>query len=253
MGRVSGKVALITGAQGGMGFADAILLAKEGAKVVATDLDADTLKENFKDAEGEITTKVLDVTKKDNWEEVVNATIEKYGKIDILVNNAGIHIAKNVVEADLDDFNKVMEINTTGVFLGMKTVIPYMRKNESGSIVNISSLAGLLGGSRADGGGHAYSASKGAVRSMTKNVAQEYAAEGIRANTIHPGSIFTPIMEKAGKTWEDAQETYGKFIPLKPHVGSPEDIAYGVLFLASDESKFITSQELVIDGGFSTQ
>jgi NAD(P)-dependent dehydrogenase (short-subunit alcohol dehydrogenase family) len=236
-----------------MGFADAILLAKEGAKVVATDLDADTLQEAYKDAKGEISTMVLDVTDKDNWEKVVNATIDKYGKIDILVNNAGIHIAKNVLEAEIDDFNKVMEINTTGVFLGMKTVVPHMRKNKGGSIVNISSLAGLLGGPKSDGGGHAYSASKGAVRSMTKNVAQDFAAEGIRANTIHPGPIFTPIMEKTGMTLEDAQETYGKFVPLTPHVGSPEDIANGVLYLASDESRFITSQELVIDGGFATQ
>lgn len=253
MGRVDGKVAIITGAQGGMGFADAVLLAKEGAKVVATDVDNKALKENYKDVEEEIIIKELDVTKEEDWEKVVKETIDTYGKIDILVNNAGIHMNNNVLEAEIEDFNKVMEINTMGVFLGMKYVIPHMRENESGSIVNISSLAGLLGGPGSDGGGHAYSASKGAVTSMTKNVAQEFANEGIRANTIHPGTIFTPIMEKAGITFEEAQKIYSENIPLIPHIGEPNDIAYGVLYLASDESKFITSQELVIDGGFATQ
>lgn len=253
MGRVNGKVAIITGAQGGMGLADALLLANEGAHVVATDLSKDALEESYLDAAGEILTMTLDVTDEDNWERVVEATTARYGKIDILVNNAGIHMRKNVLEAAIADFNKVLEINTTGVFLGMKSVIPHMRRNRGGSIVNISSIAALLGGHAADFGGHAYSASKGAVRSMTRNVAQEFASDGIRANTILPGAIFTPIMERVGMTFEDAQESFGKDVPLAPHVGSPEDIAYGVLYLASDESKFVTSQEFVIDGGFTTR
>lgn len=253
MGRLDDKVAIITGAEGGMGFADAVLFAKEGAKVVATDVDLGRLEENYKDEDtDDILLRQLDVTQEDDWKKVVDETIEKFGKIDILVNNAGIHIAKNVVDAEHDDYFKVLEVNTYGVSLGMKYVIPKMQENGKGSIVNISSIAGILAGPGADGGGHAYSASKGAVRSMTKNVAMDYAKDNIRANTIHPGSVFTPIMEKAGMTFEMATETYSENNPLPPHIGEPYDIAYGVLYLASDESKFVTGQELVIDGGFMT-
>ena len=253
MGRVEGKVVLITGSEGGMGFADAVLLASEGAKVVATDLDLDKLKENYRNVEGDVCLYKLDVTKKDDWKGVVDKVIVAFGKIDVLVNNAGIHIGKDILEVELDEFYRVIDINTVGVYLGMKEVIPHMQRNGGGSIVNIASLASLLGGLGADGGDHAYSASKGAVCSMTKNVAQNFAKDKIRANTIHPGPIYTPIMEKAGISRKNAQELYGSNVPLPPYVGEVEDIAYGVLYLASDESRYVTSQELVIDGGFSTQ
>lgn len=252
MGRLDNKVAIITGAEGGMGYANAILLAKEGAKVIATDIDQGRLDDAYKGTNNILTLK-LDVSNEDDWKNVAKVADENFGKIDILVNNAGIHIAKNVLEFTVEEYYKEISVDMLGVSLGMKHVIPIMQENGGGSIINISSLAGLLGGVGADGGGHVYSAAKGAVRSMTKNVAIEFAGDNIRANSIHPGTIFTPIMEKSGISFEKAQDIYSEKIPLPPHIGEPKDIAYGVLYLASDESKFVTGQELVIDGGFTAQ
>ncbi|WP_337100646.1 SDR family NAD(P)-dependent oxidoreductase [Paenibacillus sp. YIM B09110] len=253
MGRLLGKVAIITGAAGGMGLADAQLFAKEGAKVVATDVQFELLQQGVDAINangGDAVAVKLDVSSPEGWKQVVDLTVEKYGKIDILVNNAGIHIAKTILEADIDDWNKVMAINTTGVFLGMKSVIPEMQKNGKGSIVNISSIAAIVGGENADGNGAAYSASKGAVRSLTKHAAQSFAKDNIRVNSIHPGPIKTPIMGEFAKI---AGDIYKNAVPLPPHAGDPEDIAYGVLYLASDESKFVTGEELVIDGGAITK
>jgi NAD(P)-dependent dehydrogenase (short-subunit alcohol dehydrogenase family) len=253
MSRLLGKVAIITGAAGGMGLGDAQLFAKEGAKVVAADLQFDLLQKEVKainESGGDALAIELDVSSPEGWKRVVNKTIEKYGKVDILVNNAGIHVAKGILEAEIDDWNKLMAINTTSVFLGMKEVIPHMQKNGGGSIINISSIAAMVGGA-ADGGGAAYSASKGAVRSLTKHAAQNFAKDKIRVNSIHPGAIYTPMMVKAGiLTYEAAQETFKNNFPLPPYAGEPKDIAYGVLYLASDESRYVTGEELVIDGGF---
>lgn len=252
MKRLENKVAIITGAAGGMGLATAKLFAQEGAKVVGADVQLELLEKEFKTIDGEVLALKLDVSAAEDWKKVVDKTIEKYGKLDILVNNAGIHIAKGILETEDKDWDKVMDINITGVFYGMKEAIPHMQKNGKGSIVNISSIAAIVGGN-SDGGGAAYSASKGAVRSITKHAAQNFAKDNIRVNSIHPGSVFTPLMEKSGLTLEKASEVYKDLTSLPPHVGQPDDIGYGVLYLASDESKFVTGEELIIDGGFTSK
>lgn len=257
MSRLSGKVAIVTGAAGGIGLASAQLMVKAGAKVVATDVQLELLQKEVNAIQGsggeDIIAMELDVRSPESWKAVVDRTIQKFGKIDILVNNAGILIAKGILESEIEDWDKVMSINSTGVFLGMKSVIPYMQKNGQGSIINISSIAALVGGPSSDAGGAAYSASKGAVRSLTKHAAQHFAKDKIRVNSIHPGAVFTPMLEGLGITQAAAVENLKDVFPLPPHVGAPEDIAYGVLYLASDESRFVTGEELVIDGGFVTR
>jgi NAD(P)-dependent dehydrogenase (short-subunit alcohol dehydrogenase family) len=255
MGRLTDKVAIITGAASGMGLAGAQLFAREGAKVVMTDVSTETLKKEaaaITEAGGTVLALSLDVSKATSWDETVKRTIDVFGRIDVLVNNAGVQKPLGVLETTEDDWNFVMDINARGVWLGTKAVLPHMRKAGGGSIVNISSLAALLGGLQADGGGMAYSASKGAVRSLTKHVAQAFAAENIRANSIHPGPIYTGMAKGRGITKEQMAEIYGSGTPIPPHVGDAEDIAYGMIYLASDESKFVTGEELVIDGGAST-
>lgn len=253
MGRLTGKVAIITGAASGMGLAGAQLFAREGAKVVATDIVAEPLQEKVNAivaSGGEALALQLDVASPESWSAVVNETIAKYGRIDVLVNNAGIHIAKGILEAELDDWNKVMAVNTTGVWLGMKSVIPYMQQNGKGSIVNTASIAAIIGG-LSDGHGAAYSASKGAVRSLTKHAAQWFAKDNIRVNSVHPGAIFTGMVEKAGiMSQEEMGSHYKAHAPLAPHAGEPMDIANAYLYLASDESKFVTGIELTVDGGW---
>ncbi|KQN96109.1 SDR family NAD(P)-dependent oxidoreductase [Paenibacillus sp. Leaf72] len=253
MGRLTGKVAIITGAASGMGLAGAQLFAKEGAKVVVTDVAEDVLQAKVSEIVengGDAIALKLDVSSPESWNAVVEATITKYGKIDILVNNAGIHIAKGVLEAELADWDKVMSINTSGVWLGMKAVIPHMQKNGRGSIVNTSSIAAIIGGI-ADAQGAAYSASKGAVRSLTKHTAQWFAKDNIRVNSVHPGAVFTGMVEKAGiKSQVEMGEHYKNLAPLHPHAGESLDIAYAYLYLASDESKFVTGIELPVDGGW---
>lgn len=254
-GRLAGKVAIITGAASGMGLAAAQLFAREGAKVVATDIvddvldkEVDLIRQDGYDALG----MRLDVASADSWDAVVAATIDTYGKVDVLVNNAGIHIAQGILETDLETWDRVMAINTTGVWLGMKAVIPHMKDNGGGSIVNCSSIAGIMGGA-ADGHGAAYSASKGAVRSLTKHAAQWFAADSIRVNSVHPGAIFTGMATAFGIPTREAMAAYDNGnTPLPPHAGESMDIAYGYLYLASDESKYVTGEELVIDGGWIT-
>ncbi|MFD2115574.1 SDR family NAD(P)-dependent oxidoreductase [Paenibacillus yanchengensis] len=253
MARLEGKVAIITGAASGMGLAGVQLFAKEGAKVVATDVDVEKLINNTKEISengGDLLVLPLDVSDQTSWNTVVDKTIETYGKIDILVNNAGIHIAKGILEAELDDWNKVMSINTTGVWLGMKAVIPHMQKIGGGSIINTASIAAIIGG-MGDGHGAAYSASKGAVRSLTKHAAQWFGGDNIRVNSVHPGAIFTGLAENVGITSQaEMGANYEGRSALKPFAGESMDIANAYLYLASDESKYVTGLELVVDGGW---
>ena len=253
MNRLKDKVAIVTGAAGGIGLSIASLFYKEGAKVVATDVQAELLESemNALNAGNNILAMPLDVSSEEGWKIVVQRTMEQFGKIDILVNNAGIVIHKGILETELKDWNKVLSINTTGTFLGIREVIPHMQTNGGGSIVNMSSIAALISGESGDAGAAAYSASKGAVRSFTKHVAQHFAKYNIRSNSIHPGPIYTPIMKNVGVDLETAKKLGN--VPLPPHIGEPDDIAYGALYLASDEAKFVTGDELVIDGGVVTR
>ncbi len=194
----------------------------------------------------------MDVSDLESWNKVIDKTLEQYGKIDILINNAGIHMAKGILDAELDDWNKVMAINTTGVWLGMKAVIPHLQNQGGGSIVNTSSIAAIVGGI-GDAEGAAYSASKGAVRSLTKHAAQWFGKDNIRVNSVHPGAIYTGMAEKTGiKSREQMGETFKGRTPLKPYAGESSDIPNAYLYLASDESKYVTGLELVVDGGWTT-
>lgn len=254
MSRLSGKVAIVTGAAGGMGLATARLFVEEGAKVVATDVQADLLQKEVGaiDSTGEKATGlVVDVSSPEDWQKVVDQTVKKFGRVDILVNNAGIFIPKGLLETDPATWEKIISINAAGVLWGMQAVIPTMQVNGGGSIVNIASIAALSSGD-ADGGGAAYGASKGAVRSISRHVAQNFAKDKIRVNSIYPGPIYTPMMAKTGATFEMAAESLKDLCILPPHIGEAIDIAYGVLYFASDESRFVTGAELVIDGGYLT-
>ncbi|MFF2093917.1 SDR family NAD(P)-dependent oxidoreductase [Paenibacillus sp. NPDC058174] len=247
MGRLLNKVAIITGAAGGMGKADALLFAKEGAKVVITDLQEDKINEVVREIEaggGEALGFKHNVASEDDWVRVVDEAVAKFGKIDILVNNAGISNATPYMDLTVENWEKTMSINVTSIFLGQKYVIPHMIEAGGGSIINISSIAGLTGGS----GAGPYTASKGAVRLLTKATAVDYAKHNIRANSIHPGYIETPMTVDLMKD-ENMRQWFLSQTPL-PRLGKPEDIAQGALFLASDESSYITGIELPIDGGY---
>ncbi|WP_252316094.1 SDR family NAD(P)-dependent oxidoreductase [Sinobaca sp. H24] len=248
MARLQDKVAIVTGAAGGIGLGTAKLFAEEGAKVIAGDVQFDLLTEEaakIKEEGGDITPLYLDTASEDSWKEVVQKTLETYGRIDIL-NNAGIHLPNKILETSLDEWHQVMNINGTGYFLGMREVIPQMQKNGHGSIINIASISALTGTGAASGNGTAYSAAKGAVRSLTKHVAAHFAEEHIRANSIFPGPIKTPIMGERQKT---IKEDNKDDVPLPPHYGEASDIAYAALYYASEESRFVTGDETVIDGG----
>ena len=190
----------------------------------------------------------LDVTSESDWGDAVAAAVSQFGKLDILVNNAGVSGGRGLLEdTTVDAWDRVMDINAKGVFLGTKAAIPEMRRAGGGSIINISSVYGLVG----SGGSSAYHASKGAVRLLTKSTAIQYAGEGIRANSIHPGIIDTPMTE-ATRSDPELNQRWISGTPLGRR-GEPDDVAYGVLFLASDESSFMTGSELVIDGGWTAQ
>jgi len=245
------KVALISGGARGMGAAEARMFAREGAKVVIGDvLDAEGTRVAAEIAEsgGDALFVHLDVTHEEDWRSAIGAATSSFGKLDILVNNAGIWRRGRVEDTTVEDWDMILDVNAKGVFLGTKLAIPEMRKAGGGSIINISSTAGLVGGPRSS----AYTASKGAVRLFTKATAVQYAQDGIRANSIHPGPIDTPMIQQVWHGEEQSREAALARTPLG-RIGTPEDIAYGVLFLASDESSFMTGSELVIDGGSTAQ
>ena len=244
--RLENKVALISGGARGMGAVEARLFAQEGARVVIGDVLEDEgrrTEAEINESGGECVFVRLDVTSEESWQSAVSEAIGRFGKLDILVNNAGIYRTNNVAETSSDEWDQVMDINAKGVFLGTKSAIPAMRDNGSGSIVNISSVAGLVGNQMSS----AYTASKGAVRLLTKSTAIQYARDGIRCNSVHPGTIVTDMT--AGLLANDAyREDRVNRTPIG-RLGTPEDVAFGVLFLASDEASFMTGSELVIDGG----
>ena len=245
--RLDGKVAIITGAASGMGSEEARLFAKEGAKVVVADItdeDGRAVARQIEDTGGDAIYVRADVTSEDSWRSLVEATLDKYGSIDILVNNAGISSGSYADPLDLDGWQNIMDVNATGVYLGTRAVIPEMQKAGGGSIVNISSIMGFVGG---EGGHPAYHASKGAVRIFTKATAVRYGPDGIRANSIHPG--FMPPMKTSMRRPDSVRDEHIRLTPLR-RTGETIEVAYGVLFLASDEASFVTGTELVIDGGF---
>ena len=246
--RLKDKVAIVTGAAHGMGEAEARLFAKEGAKIVVADLLADlaeSVASDIRTQGGAAIAVRIDVTSESDWLALIERTVSAYGRLDILVNNAGIS-GSSVGDPDaLDGWNRIIAVNQTSVFLGTKLAAEQMAKTGGGSIVNISSIMGFIGGSS----GHpAYSASKGAVRIYTKAAAVRYGPQGIRVNSVHPG--YMPPMLNA--TNQNLRAEKIEQTPLR-RLGEPIEVAYGVLFLASDEASFVTGTELVIDGGFIAQ
>jgi NAD(P)-dependent dehydrogenase (short-subunit alcohol dehydrogenase family) len=250
--RLEGKVALISGGARGMGAVEARLFAKEGAKVVLGDIlevEGRKVESEIRTTGGEAIFVGLDVTSESEWKHAVDTAVARFGKLNVLVNNAGVSDGPGrIEEVTIEAWNRVLNINATGVFLGTRTVIPVMRRGGGGSIVNISSQLGLVG---VDNSSPQYQASKGAVRLLTKATAIQYAKERIRANSVHPGPIVTPMTEARRADPESYRLTVSR-IPLGRY-GEPEDVAYGVLYLASDESSFMTGAELVIDGGWTAQ
>jgi len=246
MGRLDGKVALITGAARGQGETEARLFAQEGAKVVLTDVlveAGERVAASILTGGGEAMFIRLDVSSPDEWTEVVRHIVQTYSRLDILVNNAGIAHRAGLLETREADWDRLMDINLKGVFLGMQYAIPAMLESGGGSVINISSTSGIVGFP----GGTAYHSAKGGVRLLTKATAAEFAKQGVRVNSIHPGLIETPMTDNR------AAEREALLLDRTPmgRKGTPSEIAYGALFLASDESSFMTGAELVIDGGMT--
>lgn len=250
MNRLSGKVALITGAGMGMGEVEAILFAKEGAKVIVTDINEeaglDTVKKIEK-AGHKAEFMKLDVRNESEWRQVMKSVLEKYGKLDVLVNNAGILLLKPLEETSEEEWKKVFHVNIMGVFFGCKHAVEGMKKAGGGSIINIASVYGIIGAPNSA----AYEASKGAVRALTKAAAADFAKYKIRVNSVHPGLIDTPMTQDTIKDPEKTKELLATTI--MEHPGKPEEVALPVLMLASDESSYMTGSELIIDGGYTAR
>lgn len=254
MDRVKDKVAVVTGGAGGLGKATSMLLAMEGAKVVITDIDgsgAEKAAEEIIQAGGKAIGLPHDVTSESSWNGVVGKTIEIFGRLNVLVNNAGVIIYKKIEDTTLAEWQWLMQVNLDGVFLGTKCAIAAMKNTGGGSIVNIASVAGLIGNPDAA----AYHASKGGVRQFSKAAAVECSRAGydynIRVNSIYPGVMDTKMADDL-KLDESKYRTALNWHAMG-HFGEPQDVAYGVLYLASDESKFLTGSELVIDGGWTAR
>ena len=247
--RLEGKVALISGGARGMGAEEALLFAQEGAKVVIGDvLEGEGRDVAAQIPGGQAIFVRLDVTKEADWQRAVSMTEEVYKRLDILVNNAGVSAVGGIEDTTVEEWDRVMEVNAKGVFLGTKYAIPAMQRSGGGSIINISSQLGIVAMNESS---PQYIASKGAVRLLTKSTALQYAEDGIRCNSVHPGPIVTP-MTQGRRSDEAVRELMESRIPLGRY-GEAIDVAYGVLYLASDEASFVTGSELVIDGGWVAQ
>ena len=252
-GRVDGKVALVTGGASGLGAESARRLAREGAKVMLTDLAADAgqaVADGILDAGGTAAFLTQDVTDEVRWGEVVGATLERFGGVDVLVNSAGVGDGgQSILEATLEAWRRIVSINLDGTFLGVKTVAPIMVAAGRGSIINLSSILGKVGLP----GASAYCASKGGVLMLTKSVALELAPLGVRVNSVHPGFIETPMVVNAFRRSENENEMRDTIISrhAMARLGVPREIADAIVFLASDESSFMTGSEMVVDGGYT--
>ena len=256
MDRVKDKVAVVTGGAKGIGKSACLLLAREGAAVAVTDIDDDAGREVVEEIRregGEAEYFRLDVAEEKEVEEVMAAAAKKFGRLDILVNNAGIAgINKPTDQIPAEEWDRVIRINVNGVFFCTKHAIPHMKKAGGGSIINLSSIYGLVGAPDLP----PYHASKGAVTLMTKTDAMLYARDKIRVNSVHPAYIWTPLVEELAEQSPDGKEAFRRGLDEKHpigHIGEPDDIGYGVVYLASDESKFVTGSELVIDGGYTAR
>lgn len=251
MGRLDGKVALISGGARGQGATETRLFVREGARVVFGDiLDAEgrQVEADIRAAGGAATYVHLNVTNEADWRAAVTTAVHQYGKLNVLVNNAGILLRGRIEETSEDDWDRIMAVNVKGVFLGTKHAIPAIRQAGGGSIINISSTAGLVG---SPGETAAYTATKGAVRLFTKATAIQHAGDNIRCNSVHPGPIATDMIKEMLENQAQWEQRLRR-LPMG-RVGTPEDIAYGVLYLASDEASFVTGSELVIDGGTTAE
>ncbi len=253
--RLENKIAIITGGASGIGRATAVLFAKEGAKVIVTDVNdegGEQTAKQIKEEGGIAKYYRLDVSKEPEVADVFQKVVEEFGRIDVLFNNAGIAGAnKPTDELSEEEWNQVIDINLKGVFLCEKYALKQMKKQKSGSIINNSSIYGIIGAPDVP----PYHASKGAVRLLSKTDALIYAKDGIRINSVHPGFIWTPMVEGFINSTPDPAATKKYIESLHPlgHIGEPNDIAYGVLYLASDEAKFVTGTELIIDGGYTAK
>jgi len=234
----------VTGAAGGIGAATAQRFAGEGALLVLTDADGERAEQLAGQLGRGALGRAQDVTSEDGWSETVAWALEQHGRLDVLVNNAGVFLAEPLLTTSLEQFNNVMDVNVAGVFLGMRAVAPHMSERGKGSIINVSSLAGLTGGPLLT----AYAASKWAVRGMTKVAARELARAGVRVNSVHPGQIDTDMNTRQREATPELIDRLVGTIPLG-RIGTPEEVAHAIVYLASDESVYTTGSELVVDGG----
>ena len=250
MERLHGRVALVTGAASGIGKAIAKRLASEGAAVLVTDVQdpaGTQVATDIAGGGGRAAYRHLDVTSQQEWEGAVAAALEEFGRLDILVNNAGLGDLAAIEDTSLEDWNRTIGIDQTGVFLGMKTAAAALAASGHGSVINISSIFGTSGGF---GTSPAYHAAKGAVRTLTKNIALHWAGQGIRVNSVHPGFIDTPILDQAKGT--PIEQAMLEVTPMG-RLGTTEEVAAGVAYLASDDATFVTGLELYIDGGYTAR